>query len=592
MNNNLEIIIANGNDLYEPIVEDGITFETIRKGSPGKLSLSIIKDDVINFEEGNAIRVKYKGVNVFYGFIFSKKRNKENIIQVTAYDQLRYLKNKDTYVYENKTASEVIKMIAKDFKLEVGQIDDTKYKIPTRIEEDRTLFDMILGPLDDTVENTKEMYIFYDDFGKLTLKHVNSLKLDTLIDGDTIEDFDYSSSIDGNTYNQIKLSKENKDTGKRDIYITKDSSNINKWGILQYFESVDENVNAKEKADALLKLYNQKVKSLDVKEALGDIRVRGGCLVPTVLNLGDMILQKYMLVDKVVHKFSNNQHTMDLTLVGGEFISTLATTSPPNEKKPENNNSNDGNNSSNGNNSNNSGKKVKALFSAYYAANNSLQGGLYDAQGNKLNYKNNTCAAPKQVPFGSKIKVQGTGTHLDGQIFTVTDRGGAIKIRGDEYQFDLLMKDHKTAYGWGKKKGEAIILDNNSSSSSSSSNPKANKIIEFAKTKLGTKYVWGATGPNTFDCSGLAGWCHKQAGINIPRTSLEQSRSGKSIKKNDLLPGDLVFFKTTSAPVGHVGIYVGDGKMIHTSTASKPCRYDNVFTGYYGQRYVNARRYW
>lgn len=584
MSNNLEIIIANGNDLYEPVVEDGVTFETIRRGSPGKLSLNIIEDGLISFEEGNAIRVKYKGSNVFYGFIFSKKRNKDNKIQVTAYDQLRYLKNKDTYVYENKTASEVIKMIAKDFKLECGSIQDTKYKIKSRIEEDKTLFDMILGALDDTVQNSKEMYIFYDDFGKLTLKHVSSLKLDTLIDGDTIEDFDYSSSIDGSTYNQIKLSKENKDTGKRDIYIAKDTSNINKWGILQYFENINENINGKEKADTLLKLYNQKVKSLDIKDALGDIRVRGGCLVPTVLNLGDMNLQKYMLVDKVVHKFSNNHHTMDLTLVGGEFVSTLATTSGPETKSNK-----DKNNSSN----NSKGKTVKALFTAYYAANNSLQGGLYDAQGNKLNYKNNTCAAPKQVPFGTKIKIQGTGTNLDGQIFTVTDRGGAIKIRGDEYQFDLLMKDHKTAYGWGRKKGEAIILDDNQNSGSyNNSSSKANKIVEFAKSKLGTKYVYGATGPSTFDCSGLTSWCHKQSGISIPRTSLEQSKKGKSVSKNDLQPGDLVFFKTTAAEVGHVGIYVGNGEMIHTSTASKPCRYDKVFTGYYGARYVRARRYW
>lgn len=581
--NDLEIIIANGSNLYEPCVEDEITFETIRRGSPGKLDLTVLKDSVIDFNEGNAIRVRYKGVNVFYGFIFSKKRDKDNKIKVTAYDQLRYLKNKDTYVYENKTASEVIKMVTEDFKLECGNIQDTKYKIPSRVEEDKTLFDIILGALDDTVQNTGNMYIFYDDFGKLTLKHINSLKLDLIIDADSIENFDYSTSIDKNTYNQIKLSKENKETGKREIYIAKDSSNINKWGLIQYFETIDENVNGKEKADTLLKLYNQTVRSLTVKGAIGDIRVRGGCIVPTKLNLGDMLLQKYMIVDKVVHRFRNNEHFMDLTLVGGEFISSLATTSPPTEKKPEDDNSSN-------NNSMKNGKTVKALFSAYYPANNSLQGGLYDAQGNKLNYKNNTCAAPRQVPFGTKIQIKGTGTHLDNQIFTVTDRGGAIKIRGDEYQFDLLMKDHKTAYSWGKKKGEAIILDNSSSSSQSSS--KANKIIDFAKSKLGTKYVYGSTGPNAFDCSGLTYWCYKQAGINIPRTSLLQSKSGKLVSKNDLLPGDLVFFKTTQAEVGHVGIYVGNGQMIHTSTPSKPCRYDNVFTGYYGARYVKARRYW
>ena len=165
------------------------------------------------------------------------------------------------------------------------------------------------------------------------------MKLNTLIDADIIDDFDYSSSIDSNTYNKIKLSKENEDTGNRDIYIAQDSSNINKWGILQYFETIDENVDGKSKADALLKLYNQKVKSLNLKNVLGDIQVRAGSLIAIVLDLGDMKLQNYMLVDKATHKFNNDLHTMDLTLVGGEFVSTLASSSSYNNSSNKNNNS-------------------------------------------------------------------------------------------------------------------------------------------------------------------------------------------------------------------------------------------------------------
>ena len=90
----------------------------------------------------------------------------------------------------------------------------------------------------------------------------------------------------------------------------------------------------------------------------------------------------------------------------------------------------------------------------------------------------------------------------------------------------------------------------NASSSSSGGNQR---LVELAKSKLGCKYVWGATGPNTFDCSGLTSWVHKQMGISIPRTSLDQSKSGKAVSKSDLQPGDLIFWKTTSAPVGHVG---------------------------------------
>ncbi|EGT4050141.1 cell wall hydrolase, partial [Clostridioides difficile] len=75
----------------------------------------------------------------------------------------------------------------------------------SRIEENKTLFDMILTALDDTLREKKEMYILYDDFGRLVLKNVASMKLDVVMDNDVIEDFDYNSSIDSDTYTQVKL---------------------------------------------------------------------------------------------------------------------------------------------------------------------------------------------------------------------------------------------------------------------------------------------------------------------------------------------------------------------------------------------------
>ena len=129
----------------------------------------------------------------------------------------------------------------------------------------------------------------------------------------------------------------------------------------------------------------------------------------------------------------------------------------------------------------------------------------------------------------------------------------------------------------------------NASSSSSGGNQR---LVELAKSKLGCKYVWGATGPNTFDCSGLTSWIHAQIGITIPRTSLTQSRSGKSVSRSDLQPGDLVFWKTTSSSVGHVGVYIGDDQFIHAPNKSKPVKIDSLNDSYYSSRYVTARRYW
>lgn len=586
MSNNIEIVLQNGNDLYEPLVEGDLVWETQRKGAPGKLSFNILQDSVIKFGEGNAIRVKLNDNNVFFGFIFQHKRNKDNLVQVVAYDQLRYFKNKDTYIYENKTATELVQMLAKDFNLKCGTLQDTKFKIPSRIEEDKTLFDIVLNALDETIENAKEMYILYDDFGELTLKNISSMKLDTLIDGDIIEDFDYSSSIDGNTYNKIKLSKENKDTGKRDIYITQDSKNINSWGILQYFETINENVDGKEKAEALLKLYNQKVKSLNVKNVLGDIRVRSGCLIAVVLDLGDMKVQNYMLVDKVKHTINNDEHYMDLTLVGGEFVSTLASSNGSSNSK--NNSSN--NSSSNSSSNTTRGKEVSALFTAYYPANNRMEGGFLDAQGNKLNPKNNTMAAPKAIPFGTRIKVLNTNTSRDGQIYKVNDRGGAITIKNNIYHFDILMASKKECNTWGRKNGKALIIDESQSSSSTNTggSDKASKVVNLAKSKIGRPYVWGATGPNTFDCSGLTSWCYKQIGITIPRTSRDQGKAGKYVPKSDLRPGDLVFFNN---PISHVGMYIGDGNMVHAPKPGDVVKIVSINIKHYKSIYNTARRF-
>lgn len=317
---NIELIIQNGSTIYYPIVEEGITWETVRKGVPGKLTFTVVKDGTLNFQEGNAVRLKVDGQNVFYGFVFTKKRDKGNTIDVVAYDQLRYLKNKDTYVYTNKTASDLVKMIAADFKLNIGTIENTPYIIASRVEDNKTLFDMIQNALDLTLENKKQMYVLYDDFGKLSLKNVESMKLDLLIDDETAEDYSYTSTIDNNTYNKIKLSYENEKTGKREIYIAQDSNNMNNWGVLQLFETIQEKTNGKVKADTLLALYNKKTRNLSVKDAFGDVRVRGGSSVIVKLNLGDVDVQNYMIVESVKHTFKNNEHLMNLTLRGGDFV--------------------------------------------------------------------------------------------------------------------------------------------------------------------------------------------------------------------------------------------------------------------------------
>ncbi len=324
---NVELLIGNetGTKVYQPAVQEGIEWSTERKSSPGKLVFKVLRDDVLDISEGSPVRMKVDGDNVFFGFVFKQQRSKDQIITVTAYDQLRYLKNKDTKVYEGKTAAQFVKMLADDYSLNVGSLEDTGYVIESRVEENTSLFEMIANALDLTLTNTGSMYVLYDDFGKLTLKSLASMYVGTpgaylMIDEETGQNFDYTSSIDEDTYNKIKLTYDNEDTGYRDVYIAQDSSNINKWGILQYFDTLQKGENGQAKADALLKLYNKKTRNLKITNAFGDNRVRAGSMVVINLDLGDMKLKNWMLVEKCKHTYKEGEHWMDLTLRGGEFI--------------------------------------------------------------------------------------------------------------------------------------------------------------------------------------------------------------------------------------------------------------------------------
>lgn len=311
-----ELTTQHESTLYYPVVLNGVKLELERSGSPGKLTFSYYDDGKITLEEGDPVRFLYKNQNVFFGYVFTKQRTKNRQVSVTAYDQLRYLKNKFTYVFTNKTATEIIQAIASDYGINASGLSDTGYKIPSLIEENQTAFDIILDALDETLTNTETLYILYDDFGNLTLKSLDQMTLDLLLDEDTVQDFTFKTSIDEETYNKIVLYYVDEETNDRIPFVAKDDENIDKWGLLQYFEEVKVQSIGQSKADALLQLYNQKTKSLTIKGAFGDIRVRGGSLIVAKMDLVDTQISNYLLVEKVTHNFNNDLYTMDLTING------------------------------------------------------------------------------------------------------------------------------------------------------------------------------------------------------------------------------------------------------------------------------------
>ena len=312
-----EILIQN-DKIYMPTLCDEITLDRERFGSPGVLKFSVLKDDKLDFAEGNPVSFRYNGKNVFYGYIFKKSRSDSRKIEVTAYDQIRYLKNKDSFVYENQTAASLLKMICDKYGLKWGDVEDSKYVIPGKVAED-TLLDIIDSAIEETALNANELYVMFDDYGNLGFKNFKNMAVPILICADTASAYSCESSIDDKTYSRVKVAVDNEETGEREIYMAQDKAAMENFGILQYYENVNGITPevAIERAKVQLEEYKKKTRKLSVSGCFGDIRVRGGSCLYVALNLGDIDLSSIMLVEKVRHKFDDGIHTMDLTLRGG-----------------------------------------------------------------------------------------------------------------------------------------------------------------------------------------------------------------------------------------------------------------------------------
>ncbi len=120
---------------------------------------------------------------------------------------------------------------------------------------------------------------------------------------------------------------------------------------------------------------------------------------------------------------------------------------------------------------------------------------------------------------------------------------------------------------------------------------KGAQLVAEAKKHLGAPYLWGAEGPDRFDCSGLMQYAAKQLGINLPRVARDQAKAGTAVDKNDLQAGDLVYFQGDGKDyISHIGMYVGDGKFIHSPRTGDVVKISSLSESYYQKTYSGARR--
>lgn len=307
----------------DDIVIDTITLSHEMHDTASILQCTIPKMDGLDFVEGNEIGFSVDDNILFIGTIVAKSRDKEQDIKVTAYDNLFYLlKSIDTHIFEDATATTIIKFLCSVAGLQVGMIAETNFKIESLVCENTTFYDMIDEALKMTTNSTGIVYVLRSDKGKITLNTLDELALrNEIFDASTTENFIYDTSIAEDTYNQLKIYVENEETGQRDVAFLTDANNIARWGgVLQYSETLDSDVNSEQLnyiAKTLFDMYNKDTKTFSLVDRGGRYKLVGGNSVfVNFPNLSELNLIQGLFVASVTHNFTENEHFADITFKG------------------------------------------------------------------------------------------------------------------------------------------------------------------------------------------------------------------------------------------------------------------------------------
>ena len=297
---------------------------TNRLDSASKLTFTCIENNGIAIPEGSQVELAVDGVRMFKGYIFTIERNHDGEVSYTAYDQLRYLKANASYTFENMTLSQIIRQIAADFGLTVGVLEDPGYIFPCLIKENESCLDIIYDALYQTIIQTGRIFNFYDNAGALTLTEAKNMFVSTKLgDGSLVTDYTYKRDIDSDTYNRIKLVRPNQETGRTDVYLYEDTETIAKWGLLQYYDEVDENMNEAqidELCQMYLKYYNRVVQTISI-DSIGAAGVRAGVILPVSISaVNDLSATRLLLTEKITHKFEADDHTKSVEVKNFEQL--------------------------------------------------------------------------------------------------------------------------------------------------------------------------------------------------------------------------------------------------------------------------------
>ena len=318
----IRLLLSHNGTVYDVsnVVVDGIRLTHSIRMEAGSLRFSVVRDGVMQFVEGDPLQLYVDGMLRFSGWVMTKERTSAQIITVTAYDMLFYLaKNRDTYVYWDKTATEVVRMIAENAGLPVGVMTDTKWKIPQRIEEGQTLLDMIQTALTLTAQATGREYFFYDAGGRLTLRERQELIAAAALRCDGgIAEYTYRTDISKDTYNTVKLYQAGRKETEHLAWQAEQADKVQEWGRLQYYAHIPitlQEGQLKEMAEAVLREKCRVQKTLTVENINGDIYLTAGQSVYLeIQDLAEIGIAQMTLIEACTHVFQDGGHRMYLEM--------------------------------------------------------------------------------------------------------------------------------------------------------------------------------------------------------------------------------------------------------------------------------------
>ena len=329
----VEVNIRHSGNTYTPVVIGELTVEWTRFASPGKMNLTVFKDDALKFEEGDVVTLKVDGQNFFYGFLFTYERTDSQQYKLTCYDALRYLKSQDVFKMKRSTYAKALKNVCSRYGLKKGTIMNTRHACKAKVFTG-TVIDMLEYYRKKTKSATGDNYILYMDFDQVCLVKQDKMVTEWAVTAETAESFSYSSSIDDDVYTVIKLyrnvqkkKKKKKKKGKKNITVTRTysktlSAEKKKYGRLTYVESVKTKKKAKinKRLKKIANAHKKPKKKLSFNGVFGIKEIRAGSGMQVKLSVVGMDdLTKSMVVNRVTHRFNEGFHTMDLTMVGGVF---------------------------------------------------------------------------------------------------------------------------------------------------------------------------------------------------------------------------------------------------------------------------------